>query len=215
MTEQQRADVPGQRDWTRDPGRRINTLSWEFHPGTLRVGHWLDDPEETPRLFARIAGDSGEAAVGGIRRDSTGWVIAVAFLVDGNAEARAQTPLMAVELLRAQLAELAHRGIRIATPAELLGSDPFARRVLTVSLQDLPRAPATPEPDRDVLARLDVPAPLDAWWELCDAWGAPRTPDALVRAVQAATWDRATAAYLADHEATRVDNWTAWLRRQT
>lgn len=200
----QPVDVPGQRDWTRDPGRRINTLSWEFHPDTLHVGRWTHDPEGTSRLFARVTGDSGETAVGGIRRDdSTGWVVAVAFLVDGNAEARAQTPSMAVELLRVQLTELARHGVRVATPAELLGSDPFTRRVLTVSLQDVHRAP--PAPDPGVLARRDVPAPLDAWWELCDAWQVPRTPDALVRAVQAATWDRATLRYLADRRAKRGD----------
>lgn len=48
------------------------------------------------------------------------------------------------------------------------------------------------------LDRADVPAPLEDWWALCDAWGVPRRPDALARAVQAAATDRVTARYLAD-----------------
>lgn len=197
MTAPQPVNVPGQRDWTLDPGRRIRTLAWEFHPGTLRAGRWPD--ETTSRLYAETVGGSGEVAVGGIRRDlADGWEVAVAFLTDGNAVASARTRSMAVEALRAQLHAFAARGVRIATPSEFLGSDPFNRPVLMAA--GLPHVPQ-PVPDAGVLARLDIPAPIEDWHALCDAWGVPRNPDALVRAIQAATWDRATVRHLADRRA--------------
>lgn len=194
---QQRVDIPGQRDWTRDPGRRPLTLAWDFDPASLHAGHWPD--ESMSRLFGVLVDVAGgELAVGGVRRDDDGQVVAAVFLVDGNAEARATTLPVAVEALRQQLLILAERGVRIATPAELLGSAAFGRRRLDVPQ---PQPEPEPEPDAGVLAALDVPTPVEDWYALCDAWGVPRAPEALVRAVQAATWDRATLRYLADQRA--------------
>lgn len=197
-----------QQDRTLDPGRRLTypfrdhaaVTAFGFDPGTLREGRWADDPEDVTRLFADLIGDViGAAMVGGFRPgDRPGWAVAVAFLVDGNAEACAPGRSAAVDLLREQLADLAGQGVTIAHPGPLYG-DPFKRPLVAVTMRDTPRP--QPAPDPGVLARLNVPASPAVWHALCDEWGVPRNPDALVRAVKAATWDRATTAYLADRRA--------------